>query len=442
MTTDTLKSSWASFSSRLRKDAAKLKDVDRRVLAGVAVFLVMLLVYAASRLGESQVRVIETKEGVSFEGGRVLDSRRTLYERKEKLLSRRIQEMELGQKALLDNLELLEKKLGEIESNKVPSNEAATVPQGENAPTQPGAEQNATTPEGQGADSGIRVSDPNRHYETSKVSGRAPGLEEGSYRPSIRVGSIARPARAKRAGPELISFPVKEKTREAENAVHVPAGSYVKAKLLTGVEAPEGKTLPVLLQADYAFIGPNKTRVDLSGCFLIAKSTGNLSIERVEMQATKISCVSGKGKMFEKEIAGFVADNKDNSFAVIGSVNSKQDRVAAMAFLSSVVEGVGKAIQQAQTSTQTNALGGTSPSITGDQAKYMAAGGASNAASMVTQWYLKQAQNLLPTINIGSGQDVWIVLQDSVSLPNWYFKKTDNQRRTGNEMSFITRLLD
>ena len=135
MTTDTLKSSWASFSSRLRKDAAKLKDVDRRVLAGVAVFLVMLLVYAASRLGESQVRVIETKEGVSFEGGRVLDSRRTLYERKEKLLSRRIQEMELGQKALLDNLELLEKKLGEIESNKVPSNEAATVPQGENAPT-------------------------------------------------------------------------------------------------------------------------------------------------------------------------------------------------------------------------------------------------------------------------------------------------------------------
>ena len=72
----------------------------------------------------------------------------------------------------------------------------------------------------------------------------------------------------------------------------------------------------------------------------------------------------------------------------------------------------------------------------------MAAGGASNAASMVTQWYLKQAQNLLPTITIGSGQDVWIVLQDSVALPNWYFKKLDNQRRNGNEMLFITRLLD
>jgi hypothetical protein len=75
--------------------------------------------------------------------------------------------------------------------------------------------------------------------------------------------------------------------------------------------------------------------------------------------------------MFEREVNGFVADDKDNSFAVIGSVSTKQDRVAATAFLSSVVEGVGKAIQQAQTTQQTNALGGAQSMITGDQAKYI-----------------------------------------------------------------------
>ena len=146
--------------------------------------------------------------------------------------------------------------------------------------------------------------------------------------------------------------------------------------------------------------------------------------------------------MFEKSVNGFITDAKDNSFAVMGSVNSKQDRVAVMAFLSSVVEGVGKAIQQAQTSNQTNAVGGTNSMITGSQGKYMAAGGVSNAAGLVTQWYLKHAQNLLPTINIGSGQDVWIVMQQSVELPNWYFKKAKNQSDDKDSYSYLSGLLN
>ena len=242
-----------------------------------------------------------------------------------------------------------------------------------------------------------------------------------------------------RTGPSIVSFPVKSKGQE-EISVKIPSGSFVKAKLLTGVEASEGKALPVLLQADYAFVGPNKSRVDLTGCFFIAKSSGNLSIERVEMQVTKISCVSKSGRMFDKKINGFVADAKDNSFAVMGKVNSKQDRVAAMAFLSSVVEGVGKSIQQAQTTTQNTATGVTSM-ISGNQGKYMLAGGAGNAASQVTQWYLQHAQNLLPTINIGSGQDIWLIVQDTVALPSWYFQKTD-KKPSSKGFSYLTRFMD
>ena len=106
-------------------------------------------------------------------------------------------------------------------------------------------------------------------------------------------------------------------------------GSFVKAKLLTGIQAPEDRPVPVLLQADYAFIGPNKSHVDLSGCFLIGKSTGNLSIERVEMQTQKISCVAKSGKMFKRKINGFVTDGKDNSFAVAGSSSSNSSRATA-----------------------------------------------------------------------------------------------------------------
>ena len=146
--------------------------------------------------------------------------------------------------------------------------------------------------------------------------------------------------------------------------------------------------------------------------------------------------------MFERDVNGFVADDKDNSFAVMGSVNSKQDRVAAMSFLSSIVEGVGKAIQQAQTTQQMTPLGGSQSMLTGNQMEYLGAGGASNAAGMVTQWYLKQAQNLLPTINVGSGQDIWIVMQDTVKLPNDYFRRNTKGDSSENIYTYFSRIVD
>lgn len=146
--------------------------------------------------------------------------------------------------------------------------------------------------------------------------------------------------------------------------------------------------------------------------------------------------------MFEREVNGFVADDKDNSFAVMGSVNSKQDRVAAMAFLSSIVEGVGKAIQQAQTTQNITPMGGAQSVVTGNGAEYLAAGGASNAAAIVTQWYLKQAQNLLPTINVGSGQDVWVIMQDTVKLPNDYFRKNIKGGQNEGVYSYFSRVLN
>jgi hypothetical protein len=73
--------------------------------------------------------------------------------------------------------------------------------------------------------------------------------------------------------------------------------------------------------------------------------------------------------------------------------------------------------------------------------KYALAGGASNAAGMVAQWYLQHAQNLAPTVAVGSGRDVWIVIKDKVSLPEEFFKK---ERKNGDEgiYSYFTRVLE
>lgn len=71
----------------------------------------------------------------------------------------------------------------------------------------------------------------------------------------------------------------------------------------------------------------------------------------------------------------------------------------------------------------------------------MVAGGASNAAGMVAQWYLQQSQSLSPTVEVVSGRDVWIFMKDKVSLPEEFFKK---ERTNSDEgiYSYFTRILD
>ena len=352
-------------------------------------------------------------------------------------MSKAANEYKKSQEILTEKVESLAKKLDEVES-KITKAKESEAPKSEEVKSKISedekANQEAKPSELPPRDSFSQDRSDQAFYSRTFAarSGGAPYTPESGY------GNMSRSK-----GPSTISFPVKEEIKESKLEIALPSGSYVKAKLMTGVEAPEGRTYPVLLQLDFAYILPNKKRLDLSGCFMIAKAQGDLSTERVQMQASKLSCVGRDGKMFERDVNGFVADNADNSFAVMGTVNTKQDRVAAMAFLSSVVEGISAAIQQAQTTQKQNALGGSETVMSGDSNKYILAGGAGTAANMVAQWYLKQAQNLLPTINVGSGQDVWIVMNESVSLPNGFFKKTDNGgKKNDDPYSFISRIID
>lgn len=405
------------------------------VASGVGT-LIVLIVWMTASQGADQTRMIFKREGMpDFKNASILGNPgQAVLNGEEKLFSKQQKLLTDSQTQIKTELEQLRVAVQGL-SNKAPGIDVM----GPQPSASPSLITPSITPGQSQAEIQIQpqVGPPPEEYSATRYTDRI-------------IQTRSAPARfsfAGKPGHSMIAFPVK--TTGAvylkKPSVILPTGSYVKAKLLTGIEAPEGKTYPALLQLDFAFIIPNQKRLDLAGCFMIAKAQGDLSTERVQMQATKLSCVSKHGGMFEREINGFVADDADNSFAVMGSVNSKQDRVASMAFLSSIVSGIGKAIQQAQTTQQTTPLGGSQSVITGDQAKYIGAGGASEAATMVTQWYLKQAQNLLPTINVGSGQDIWVILQDQVELPKDYFAQNSSTAGGANDVSIyshFTRLVD
>lgn len=423
-------------SQRLIRDAKTFALEHRQKWPYIAVFSACLLIYAISYTRDEVVHIYKSEKSPDFKDARILGFQGdSIYEGKEKLLAKTVRELKEAQSALKESNEKLQAKVEELEKGRtLPSPTPSLDPNSEFV------RQGTSDPKAILSKDAIRV-EPGPSNLIVTTGGASNSSRSENFNASPRFSSAPRINREK-LGVSIISFPVKDIIVEKIEGVALPVGSYVKAKLMTGIEAPEGKTYPVLLQLDYAYIVPNRNKLDLSGCFMIAKSQGDLSTERVQMQATKLSCVSKQGKMFERDVNGFVADDKDNSFAVMGSVNSKQDRVAAMGFLSSIVEGVGKAIQQAQTTSQMTPLGGSQSLLTGNQLEYMGAGGAANAAGLVTQWYLKQAQNLLPTINVGSGQDIWIVMQDTVKLPNDYFRRNTKGDSNESVYTYFSRIVD
>ena len=410
---------WRKVISR-----AKAYGSQKPVNAGALALLVLILLKIIFNSSDSRSKGFSQPTEVNFKSGRILNEREsTFYHGRERQLSKTAQGLIESEQKLAARLSELEAKLKENGNEKAisPLNLEVKGPDSR----KPDSSSGAVRP--------LPADKPLELYPQATVL-------EGTAFPGEQVISKTRRGRgASATGKELISFPVKGEN--IPEGVMLPAGSYVKAKILTGVEVPEGKTYPVLLVLDFSYIAPNDHKIDLSGCFMIAKAEGDLSTERVQMQATKMSCVSKHGKMFEREVSGFIADDQDGSFAMKGQVNSKQGRVAAVAFLASVVDGVGKAVQAAQTSQSVNALGGSQSVMTGDSGKYVVAGGAANAAGMVAQWYLQQAQSLAPTVAVNSGRDVWIVMKDKVTLPFEFFKKEGKPNEEGI-YSYLTRVVD
>jgi hypothetical protein len=104
-----------------------------------------------------------------------------------------------------------------------------------------------------------------------------------------------------------------------------------------------------------------------------------------------------------------------------------------MAFIKSVVDGIGEIITR-----KSQNIGGKNP----DAANVLVQNGAQGAVSKVSDWYLKQVSSLMPTLSVKSGQDVWIVMQESVLLPNNFFRKNQRRHKNVKVYSYLTRLID
>lgn len=210
----------------------------------------------------------------------------------------------------------------------------------------------------------------------------------------------------------------KDLTRED----YMPAGSFFRAVMLSGLDAPTGGQVqanphPVLLRLLDNAVLPNYFRAQVKECFIVAAGYGDMSSERAYLRTESLSCVNTKGQVIDVAINGW-AIGDDGKAGVRGRVISKQGQALANAIMSGVLSGIGSAIRESSVNTQVTGLTGNVVQTPkpGEEFKAGLGGGISKGVDKLTDYYVKLAERMFPVIEVDAGRVVDIALSKGISL--------------------------
>lgn len=197
--------------------------------------------------------------------------------------------------------------------------------------------------------------------------------------------------------------------------------SFVKAKLITSLDAPAGGTAqdnpyPVLINITDNAQLPNSKRTTLKGCFVLAAGYGDVASERAYLRLEKMSCVTASGKVIDQKVEGFVA-GEDGKAGLRGKLVSKAGSKVALALLSGTVGGLAQAFAQTATTLQQTPIGPTQQVNPSQSLGFAGATGVSSGFQQLSQYYINMAEKTFPVIEINDQRNVTIIFTQGVELP-------------------------
>lgn len=260
-------------------------------------------------------------------------------------------------------------------------------------------------------------------------SSSAPALNTPlpGYEASAGTGEPA--PEAKTAGPKLrISGVNLENKREApkRDAKPVPAlsaGSFFEAVLLNGMDAPTSATtqknpVPTTLRIKTEAMLPNKYRVDIKECFVLASGYGSLSSERALLRTETISCVRNDGKIIESKVEGYIV-GEDGRAGMRGRLVSKQGQMIAKTLVAGGLSGIAQGLTPQSIPQLELNPGSTATTQTADASSILQTGvakGFSTSANEVAKFYMEMAREMTPVVEVDAGRKVTIMLVKGFEL--------------------------
>lgn len=201
---------------------------------------------------------------------------------------------------------------------------------------------------------------------------------------------------------------------------YLPSGSFTRALLLGGLDAPTGgqaqrNPQPVLLRLSDNAILPNQFRSRVKECFVVGAGYGDVSSERAYIRTESLSCVTRDGTAIDVPVKGYVA-GEDGKAGMRGRLVSKQGQILANALLAGIASGIGSAFQQGATTMSLSPLGSTSTITSGKQFEAGFGTGVGRALDRLAQYYISLAEKVFPVIEVDAGRTVDVVLTQGVAL--------------------------
>ncbi|MDH3662409.1 MAG: hypothetical protein OEU92_20665 [Alphaproteobacteria bacterium] len=332
---------------------------------------------------------------------------------KEQALERRLKQLETA----LERAEQRGKDRAKVAAKPSPADEAEEKAE---PGAQPGPVISASTsgivfPEnGAAVDSG----------DPASIFDQTPTTPAGGGKPELANPSDASPGEAR-----IIRF-VSEKDGDAaiegnqalpavgENLFKLPTTSILTGTLITGLDAPtgaqaQGEPLPVLLRLKKEAILPNRFKADVRECFALLGAYGDLSSERAHMRGETMSCVLNDGTILESPLKAF-AVGEDGKEGTRGRLVRREGTFIARALLVGFLEAAANAFD----SNQVVQIGGAGLDVQGAQAAATSVGAstAGNALGRVADWYIDQAFQLFPVIEIDAGREIDVVLTGAFEM--------------------------
>lgn len=211
----------------------------------------------------------------------------------------------------------------------------------------------------------------------------------------------------------------KNRTKERKADDLLITGSFARARLLNGVEAPtggqaNGNPVPMLLEIkDPAFL-PNRYRSDVKRCMVTANATGDLSSERVLVRLDRLSCITESKGAIDVKLTGYVT-GEDGKTGLKARVVTRSGQAIANALLVGTLSGLGEAVSLAAQDSTTNFAGTVTHSVNNPWRAGLGEG-MQDALDRVADYYLKLADKIFPVLEVDAGRDVDIIITQSASI--------------------------
>ena len=213
-----------------------------------------------------------------------------------------------------------------------------------------------------------------------------------------------------------------DEEEEEDDSIQIPAGSIITGTLITGMDAPTGRGArqqphPALMRVQKEAILPNHFQADFRECFILLGGFGDLSSERAYLRGETISCVREDGGVIETGFDAYTV-GEDGSAGLRGRLVSKQGQMLARSLTAGFMQGFSQAfgrqrIPQVRLDQDQPAF---ERMLTEDQVAEGVSRGASDALDRLSQFYLDQAQDIFPVIEISAGRQVEMVVVNGTQL--------------------------